>query len=368
MAYRTIVIENDENFLEDILYVLHRSPDFEVSANYKSAQAALGQAVMFKPNFFLISVDNATMLNSVKNFVETFPGAFILGTMSSWNPVIAKQAMDNGITGCVLKPFTAKQLLDYIRLYSARGLHKPAELISFFSPKGRAGRTTLAAVLALLIAEKTGERVALIDADLQFGDLPMFFDVEPERTIVDATQDIRLLTPITLEPYFHKIKDGVFLLASPARPEYAELVTPESLVDVAMMSANIFRYVIMDLPSGFNPLSLNLCRISDLVYVTTMINSGFEVKHTKKTLEMFESQAGENSKIHAVFTRVNPFTEEQREKIAEQLDYPVDVMIPNEYQMISVANSGRLARGLPQDTLLMKTISNLADEIIESGK
>ena len=134
-----------------------------------------------------------------------------------------------------------------------------------------------------------------------------------------------------------------------------------------MMAGNIFRYVLVDLPAGFNPLALNVCRVSDLVLVTTMINSGFEVNHAKKTMEMFETQMDGHRKVYTVFTRVNPYTEEQRQKIAASLGYPVDVMIPNEYRMISVANSGRLARGLPMDTLLMKTISDVADKIIAEG-
>ena len=85
-------------------------------------------------------------------------------------------------------------------------------------------------------------------------------------------------------------------------------------------------------------------------------------------MEMFDSQADGRRKVHAVFTRVNPFTEENRQKIADQLGYPVDVIIPNEYRMISVANSGRLAQGLPRDTLLMKSIGEMADKIIDGGK
>lgn len=368
MAYRVVVVEDVPEMLDDIVSVLRRSADFEVSSTYKKVNAALGQAGMFHPNLIFIDIDNDEMLNAIPAFVDTFPGAFLLGMMSQWDPLAARQAMDNGATGCILKPFTAKDVMEYLQLYAVRGQHKPARLISFFSPKGRAGRTTLAAILGLLIAEKTGERVALIDADLQFGDLPIFFDVEPKRTVVDATQDIKLLTPVSFAPYFYEIKSGVSLLSSPERPEYAELVAPDSLVEVVMMAENIFRYVLVDLPAGFNPLSLNVCRISDTVFITTMINSGFEVNHARKTMEMFDSQADGRRKVHTVFTRVNPFTEEQRQKIADQLGYPVDVMIPNEYRMISVANSGRLANGLPMDTLLMKTISDMADRIIAAGR
>lgn len=368
MAYRVIVVEDNPEMLDEIVATLRRSPDFDISATYKTANAAINPAAMFRPNLFFLNVDSEEVLDMVPDFVKKFPGAYILGTMSQWDPLSAQKTLEGGATGCILKPFTAKDVLEYLQLYAARGQHKPARLISFFSPKGRAGRTTLAAILALLIAEKTKERVALIDADLQFGDLPIFFDLEPKRTVVDATQDIKLLTPVTFAPYFYPIKNGVSLLSSPDRPEYAELVEPEALTEVVMMAGNIFRYVLVDLPSGFNPVTLNICRISNVVFVTTMINSGFEIKHAKKSMEMFDSQADGRRKVHTVFTRVNPFTEENRQKISEQLGYPVDVMIPNEYKMISVANSGRLAKGLPMDTLLMKTISDMADKIIAGGK
>ena len=368
MAYRVIVVEDDPSMLDEMVATLRKSADFDVASTYKRANAAINPAGMFKPNLFLLNVEDEETIDDLPDFVKKFPGAYVLGTMSQWDPLIAQKALEGGATGCILKPFTAKEILEYLQLYSVRGEHKPARLISFFSPKGRAGRTTLAAILALLIAEKTGERVALIDADLQFGDLPIFFDLEPKRTVVDATQDIKLLTPVTFAPYFYPIKEGVELLSSPDRPEYAELVAPESLTEVVMMAGNIFRYVLVDLPSGFNPVTLNICRISNVVFVTTMINSGFEIKHARKTMEMFDSQADGRRKVHAVFTRVNPFTEENRQKIADQLGYPVDVIIPNEYRMISVANSGRLAQGLPRDTLLMKSIGEMADKIIDGGK
>ena len=368
MAYRVIVIEESPELMEDMVMTLRKSPDFEVSSTYKYANAAIGPAGMFDPNLFLISIDNEETLNTLSTFVDMFPGAYVLGTMLQWDPYKAQKALEAGATGSILKPFAAKEILEYLRLYSIRGKHKPAKVISFFSPKGRSGRTTLAALLAMLIREKTGERVALVDADLQFGDLPIFFDLDPKRNLVDATQDIKLLTPMSFAAYFTEIKKGVSLLSSPDRPEYAELVSPENLVEVVFMTENVFRYVLIDLPAGFNPLSLNLCKVSDVIFVTTMINSGFEIKHVRKTLEMFEAQEEDRKKVRTVFTRVNPFTEEERQKIADNLGYPVDVMIPNEYRMISIANSGRLSRGLPADTLLMKTISSMADKIIDGGR
>ena len=367
MAYRVVIVEEETELLDEMQKVLRRSPDFEIAATYTTAAAALGQAGMFAPNLFLIDLDSDSLAETVPAFRQLFPEAILFGTFEEWDGVLAKQAIDAGANGCIQTPFTAADLLEHIRLYARRGQVKPATLISFFSPKGRAGRTTLAALLALLIAEKTSERVALIDADLQFGDLPIFFDIEPKRTVVDAAQDIRLLNPVTFEPYFHQINHNVSLLASPDRPEYAELVEPETLTEIVLLAGNIFRYVLVDLPAGFNPLALNICRISNHVFIMTMINSGFEVTHAKKTLDMFSTQPDVRRAVHSVFTRVQPFTEEQRNKIAAQLTYPVDYMIPNEYKMISVANSGRLAYGLPKESLLMQTVDNMADQLTRKG-
>ena len=368
MAYQVILIESDRELMNEVLTPLKRSSEFTIAATYTSAHAAIGQANMFQPNLFLMDVEDDEELEMLPAFADIFPGAYILGMMSVWDADRAYRSLHGGATGCILKPFTAQDILKSLQLFTARGAHKAGRIVSFFSAKGRAGRTTLAAILALIIANKTGEKVALIDADLQFGDLPIFFDATPKRSIIDASQDIKLLNPLTFEPYFYPINSKVSLLSSPDKPEYAELVTPASLVDVVRMTENLFRYVLVDLPAGFNPLAINVCRLSNLVYVTTMINTGFEVRHVKKAMEMFASQATPEREIRTVFTRVNPFTEEERHKIERELGYPVDDMIPNEYKMISIANSGRLSHGLPEDTLLMRTISGMADRIIAGGK
>ncbi|MBR1730034.1 MAG: P-loop NTPase [Selenomonadaceae bacterium] len=368
MPYQVILIESDQVLLNNMIATIKKSSEFELAATFKTANAALGQSSIFRPDLFLVDVDNPDSLNMIPAFIDIFPDAKILGMMSLWNPNIAQKSLEAGALGCILKPFTADDIIKSLELYTLRGKNKPARLISFFSPKGRAGRTTMAAILALGLAKKSGERVALIDADLQFGDLPIFFDVEPEQNVVDATQDIKMITPLNFEAYFHKIKDNLYLLSSPDRPEYAELVDIESFVDVVRMSCNLFRYVLVDLPAGFNPLSIGTCKLSDTVVVMAMINNGFELQHVKRTLEMFKNYSpGDDKKIYTVFTRVNPCTEEERLKLERKLGYPVTDVLPNEYRMISVANSGRLSRNLPLESQLVKEVDRIAEDIM-SGK
>ena len=364
MAYRVILIEDDQFVIDDTRAVLKSSPEFNLVSTFKNVHDALGQSSIFQPDLFLIDVDTPDALKNVPIFVDIFPDAKILGLVSIWNADISMNIIEAGALGCILKPFTLQDILDAIDLYERRGKPGLSRIISFFSPKGRAGRTTAAALMALSISQKTDEHVALIDADLQFGDLPIFFDIEPKQTIVEATQDVKMLTPLNLKPYFHRLKKHLYLLSSPDKPEYAELVDAESLVEVVRLSCNLFRYVLIDLPAGFNPISIAMSQLSDTVILMAMINNGFEIQHMKRALEVSQSIKGSNKRIYTVFTRVNPCTEEERLKIEAKLGYPVSDILPNEYKMISLANSGRIDKSLPEDSLLMKNLNKIAEGVI----
>ena len=368
MSTQVILIEDNPKLAESMNAELKKSPEFVVAATYKNATAALGQSKMFQPELFLINVDNEENINMIPAFTDLYPKAKILGLMENWRPGVTYVCVKGGAYGCILKSFTIEDLKNALDLYELRGKNEPSRVIAFFSPKGRAGRTTVASILAMILAEKSGERAALIDADLQFGDMPIFFDVEPKHTIVEAAQDIALLNPLTLDSYFHKITDKLSLLASPERPEYAELVDNSSLVEVVKMSCTLHRYVLIDLPAGFNPTSISICDFAGTNVIMSMLNNNFDILHMRRALEMFHTQKKKNKKIYTCFTRVNPCTEEERLNIQRELGYPVSDILPNEYQMISIANSGRLLKGLSKDTLLMQNINKIAEDIISGSK
>ena len=130
----------------------------------------------------------------------------------------------------------------------------------------------------------------------------------------------------------------------------------------------MFKYVLIDLPAGFNPISLAMSQLSDTVVIMAMINNGFEIQHMKRALEVSQSLKTENKRIYPVFTRVNPCTDEEKRKIEAQLGYHVTDILPNEYKMISLANSGRISRGLPKESLLMKNLEAIADGIIKGTR
>ena len=70
-----------------------------------------------------------------------------------------------------------------------RGRREPAELGKIFvafSTKGGVGKSVVATNLAVLLATRNPGRVALVDCDLQFGDVAVLLGVPPLHTTADA--------------------------------------------------------------------------------------------------------------------------------------------------------------------------------------
>ena len=367
LKYRVILVEHDAHMLSELAGALRASSVFDLAAAYQETEPALGRSSVFRPNLFLVDVDHPESLEYLSRFSELFPKASVLGLMEQWDADLADRALEAGVMGCILKPFHAEDVVSAMELYKRRGQPKPARTFAFFSPKGRSGRTTLASILAMELARMSGEAVCLIDADLQFGDLPMFFDVRPPHNVVEATHDVKLLTPSTLEPYFERVGNGVWLLSSPVRPEHAELVEVESLVDVVHMAGTLFRYVLVDLPAGFNPISIAVSDFADTDFLMTMLNSGQEIRHMSRSMSLFQVQHRYGKRVYSLFTRVNPCTEEQRKKIEASYGHVVDDILPNEYRVTATTSSGRLAKELPVELPLIQYISRIAQDIV-NGK
>ncbi len=353
--------------LEEISGVIRNTPGYEVVATFQSASNSTRQADLFRPNLFLVDITDIMALQTLPIFIDLFPMATVIAMMPSWNPDLADTAVKSGASGCILIPFKPEELNKAIELYSRRGKRGSSRVLTFWGPKGRNGTSTLVSALAMALAKRSGEAVCIIDGDLQFGDLPIFFDVDPKNTILEACRDIKVMSPVAFDSYCEPVADGVYLLSSPERPEYAEFIDAESFISVIRMAKILFRYVLIDLPSGFNPITVAICEFSDTDIISGMLNSGFEPAHMKRSLERFRLWKTYGKKIYTLFSRVSPCTEEQKKQLEEEIDFPILDIMPNEYNLLSVSNSGFMGRGFPADSLFGKKIRNLANDIV-TGK
>lgn len=352
--------------LERLSSVIRGTKDFELVARYQQAGDALGQGVMFKPNLILVNIDESDNVASlIEEFTTTFSDASVICMSAKWAPSDSEAMAKAGARGFLIKPFTSEELQDAIKTFEKNGISVGSNVIAFFSPKGKSGKTTLISNLGMALAQKSGQQVGIIDADLQFGDMSVFFNLAPKTTIMEAVRDINFLSPVTLNSYFLPIAENLRVLCGTRRPEYAEMVDIKAFTEVVSMARSIYRYVLIDIPSGFTPISIAATEASDLTYLVTMISGTFEIQHMQRALDVFKAWPDYEQRVKTIFTRVEPCDANEQQKLASRLGYPVASVIPNEYMLVSsTANSGQIAISVQPEAKFAQMVNRLADDII----
>lgn len=360
--YTAMIVEPDGDLMQQISATVQNAPGFSIIASYTDMQAAVSQGIIFHPDLIFLDADYLDGYDIISKFAEKFPGARVFCIGEKWTLPVFRAVLQAGASGYLVRPFTSKELTEGIG--SLENDSEDSLALNFFSPKGKSGRSTLIANLAFSLAEKTGKKVGIIDADLQFGDLSLFFNVVPQGTIVEAVRDLSFLSPLTLASYFTPAADHVSILCSPKRPEYAGQISAADITALIQMAKGIFSYVLIDVPPAFNLISIAAAEASDKTIVVAMISAGFEVLHVKRALEIFKVWPDYAQKVYVVFTRTDPCTEETREKLATELGYPVFAVIPNEYLLLSEAgNQGNILTQKKPNAEFSVSVRSMAEGI-----
>ncbi|WP_051555377.1 response regulator [Anaerovibrio lipolyticus] len=361
-----MLVEGNRLYLEQLSNIIRETETVTLVARFRDAKDALGQGMVFTPNIILLDADNPNIMSLLEEFHRVYPHADIICTGEKWSAESSSLYVNAGAKCFLVKPFSSEELLDAIFAFSKPAAGgKEAKVMTFFSPKGKSGKTTLIANLAMAISRKTNASVGIIDADLQFGDMAFFFNLKPQSTIVEAARDTDFLSPVSLNSYFVPVDKNVSILCGTKEPSLIDKVSIHSLETIINMARTMFQYVLIDVPAGFNPTSIAAAEMSDTTYIVTMLNgSGFEVQHIQRSLDIFTTWPDYKERVKIILTRVEPCTITSKQQMEELIGYPVVGIIPNAYlDVATAADDGRMALDLKPNSPLSQRINYLAGRI-----
>ena len=86
-----------------------------------------------------------------------------------------------------------------------------------------------------------GQKVLVIDLDLQFGDVGLCLGLAPEKTMYDLALSGGSLDEDKLADYVMTHETGVDVLLAPARPDQASAITIELLRDILVVARSTLR-------------------------------------------------------------------------------------------------------------------------------
>lgn len=174
-----------------------------------------------------------------------------------------------------------------------------SRVLSVFSTKGGTGKTTIAVNLAVALQQR-GKHVALVDLDLQFGDVGVFMNLPRCETISDLAAEATL-TPSVINSFLCTHSSGVKVICAPVSPELAETVRIEHIEKLLNVLRPEFDYVICDLAPALDDVTLFAIDHSDCVYFVT--NPEVPSLKNARTCIGVLGQLGHAEKIRLVLNR-----------------------------------------------------------------
>lgn len=362
----------------NIRKLLSLENDFDVVGMAATSKEALSLARELQPDIIIMDinlpdVDGLQITTQIMNFLpET--GIIIMSAQDDQSYM--RLAMIAGAKAFLTKPSSPDEIYNTVRAVYRRARapqlqatyvssvptasadnndNRAGNIITVYSPQGGAGCTTVATNLASALTREN-IRVLLVDANLQFGDVSVFLNLDPRSTLVDLMGDIDDMDTEYFENVVTTHNSGLKVLLGPTRPELAEKVTadPTALAKILGKIRGHYDFIIIDTSLHLDEMTLSLMDIATRIILVTT-SSLTSIKNTRSILDFFDQLAYGQDKVMLILNQVS---EDQhirklfiaRDKIIAFLKRPIACAIPiNEYLMLDAIRKGIPAVALERD-------------------
>lgn len=216
------------------------------------------------------------------------------------------------------------------------------KIICVYSPKGGAGCTTLATNLSVGLKTQDN-KVAIIDANLLYGNVAVFLNEHGKNSILDLVDRANDLDPEVIEDVMVENKlTGLHMMPSPKDPELNDAHKGEPVSKVLSYLKQIYNYIIIDTTSYLTEVVQACLDIADYIVLITTQDIP-SIKTTNQFLTLADASGITRDKILFVMNRYDKRIAISPERVGESLKQPVLVAIPYEERIITSA----MNRGVP---------------------
>ena len=353
---RVLIADDVAATRENIVKLMEFHPEIEIVGQAGTGGEALSQSRILRPDIVLMDVNMPEMdgITATEQLSVEAPEASIIIMSVQGEQEYLRRAMMAGAKNYLTKPFNSDELVGAIkqaynhdravrdRARAAAGIKPAGKIISVFSSKGGVGKTTIATNLAVALSQRREKRVALIDLDLQFGDVALFLNVFPRTTIADAILDIDHLDEATAASYMTCYNAQLQVLAAPLRPEQAESISGAHISVVLAQLRKLYDFIVVDTAPNFNDTTIAALDAADLVLVIAALDLP-TVKNIKIGLDIMLSLGYGDEKIRLVLNRSDSEGGLDTREVEESLRQKFLMTVPSDGK--TVVNS--VNKGVP---------------------
>jgi pilus assembly protein CpaE len=360
---RLLIVDDIQSTRDNLRKLLSFEEDIEVVGTAGDGKEGVEEAQRLHPDIVLTDVNMPVMdgIQLTEQLTQDLPASPVIIMSVQGERDYLRRAMQAGAREFLIKPFSHDELVAAIRRVYAMELKKgtfltrtaepppvmasgrsgPGEVFVVFSAKGGVGKSIIAANLAVALARETDARVALVDLDLQFGDIGVMLNLNHSRSITDVVDAQDHLDAEVLDDILAVGPAGIRVLLAPVKPELADLVTPDHVRTAFAEVRKVCDFVVVDASSHLGEAILQVMEIASKILVVTGLTIP-SVKNARLTLGVLESLNIDPERVLLVVNRVDGYSDFNKEATEQYLRVPVAVQIPHDPKAVSDAwNQGK---------------------------
>jgi len=365
---RILIVDDIAETRENIRKLLQFESDVEVVGTARSGKEGIQLAQELDPDVVLMDInmpdiDGITATDSIRRR-SPYIQVVILSVQSDQNYM--RKAMLAGARDFLTKPPLGDELISAIRRAGemahaerAKGAQQQiaavsgaqntvagfgsiskGKIITVYSPKGGTGCTTIAVNLAIALNNED-TRTALVDANLQFGDVAIFVNEQGKNTILELAPRVDELEPDVVEEILiNHGASGLRILAAPQRPEMADKVSTDQFSKVVQYLQKMYAYVVVDTSHILSDVVLSMFDISDAIVLLTTQEIP-SIKNARLFLDLLQTMGVGKERVVFVMNRYDKRIGITPERVSENLKHEISVAVPlDEKIVITSVNRG----------------------------
>lgn len=330
-----VVLSTGLDNFKQIRTALSADSRVQLLAGGNDAEQLHEEIVRLKPMAAIITLgtnaDQAVKL--IQRLNSEAPNTVVISSASDPSPDLVLQSLRAGAREFLQLPIREQELktvLDRVAEFCAGRVEAPkrkGRVIAVFSSKGGCGTSFIAANLAVA----TNARTALVDLNLQAGDLPLFLGIDPRYSFADMAENRARLDDALIKSFVSPYSSNLSLIAAPKEADSADEVEPEHVFEVLQRLRESYEYVVLDPQHTFDSITLAaLDQADEIVLVLTLDIPA--IRSTQRALEIFDRLGYPRKKIRIVVNRWSKQIDLDLRQVEKFLGEPVIGFIPSDYQ------------------------------------
>jgi pilus assembly protein CpaE len=236
-------------------------------------------------------------------------------------------------------------------------------LITVFATKGGVGKTLVATNLGAVLAD-LGQRVCVVDLDVNGGDVSLMLQLSPQHTLADLAGIAADLDTSGIQSLLVEDGAGLSVLAAPV--QLGAPVPPDPVGLVLDTLKQAFDVVVVDTSGAFDEFALHALDHTDLLLLvgTLDIPSLKSLKLATGTLDLLNLP---RDRWRVLLNRADPKVGLSAAEFAETLGLPIAASLSSSRDVLAAVNRGELIvrcqRGHQVSKALRALAAALADDL-----